>query len=152
MFPLLIAQTTNTFWTGIGIAATGWLIPILIGVLSIVAFSFLARQGKDKVQSAKQALMIVKAFLGRRLGDKAGAVIDAWLIGIKSIEDGSLSVEDGVETFVNFVVIAAQNNGVSLSEDEIAVIREALQSTLESLDIKAKPTQKAVTIMMAENV
>lgn len=143
---------SGTFWTGVGIAAAQWLIPLLIGVFSIFAFVYLSRQGKDKIRYAKQSLSLVRAFLGRRLGDKAGAVIDAWLKGIKSIEDGEFSRTDGVDQFVEFVVIAAKNNGVQLSEEEIAVIREAITDTLELLDIKAKPTQQAVTIMMAERV
>lgn len=148
---VFLAQS-STFWTGVGIAAAQWLIPLVLGILSVAAFVFLARQGKDKIYYAKQSLSIVKAFLGRRLGDKAGAVVDAWLKGIKSIEDGEFSRADGVDQFVEFVVIAAKNNGVELSVEEIAVIREAITDTLELLDVNAKPTQQAVTIMMAEKV
>jgi hypothetical protein len=147
---MMFAQS-GAFWTGVGLVAAQWLIPIVFGLLSMVVFAFLARQSKEKIYYAKQSLSLVKAFLGRRLGDKTGAVVDAWLKGIKSIEDGEFCRADGIDQFVEFVVIAAKNNGVDLSEDEIAAIREAITNTLELLDVKAKPTQQAVTIMMVES-
>jgi len=148
---MFLAQS-STFWTGLGFAAAQWLIPIAIGIASIFALSYLSKQGKDKIRYAKQSLSLVRAFLGNRLGDKAGAVIDAWLSGIKHIEDGDFTREDAVKQFVDFVIIATKNNGVTLSQDDIDIITEAIISTLEHLDVKDKPTQQAVSIMMAEKL
>jgi len=76
-------------------------------------------------------LQIIKMMLSSKLGSKADALIDIWIEGLKKIQDGEFSREDGVDQFVRYVRLAAANKGVLLTEDDVQHISQLVSSTLD---------------------
>lgn len=140
----------DKIWGAFWLLAANWLIPIGLFVVSVGAYLYLLWDGSKKVKYVRSALLMVRALIGSRLGEKAASVIDAWLSGLNSIQDGSFSVADGIDQFVKFIVIAAKNNGITLTPSDIEAIEEAVTVTLEMVDVKSKPAQQVVAMMMAE--
>jgi len=76
-------------------------------------------------------LQIIKLMLSSKLGSKADDLVDIWIEGLKKIQDGEFSRDDGVDQFVRYVRLAAANKGVTLTEDDIQHISQLVSSTLE---------------------
>jgi hypothetical protein len=76
-------------------------------------------------------LQIIKLMLSSKLGSKADDLVDIWIEGLKKIQDGEFSRDDGVDQFVRYVRLAAANKGVILTEDDIQHISQLVSSTLE---------------------
>jgi hypothetical protein len=106
-------------------------------VAGTVGLFFLA---KHKTQSglALQALIIVRAYLYARFGAKAGSLVDIWIAGIKMIQDGEFSTDDGVDQFVRYVNLGASVKNLILSETELEAIKNLAASTLKMFLNKRK--------------
>jgi hypothetical protein len=76
-------------------------------------------------------LQIIKMMLSSKLGSKSDALIDIWIEGLKKIQDGEFSRDDGVDQFVRYVRLAAANKGVLLTEDDVQHISQLVSSTLD---------------------
>lgn len=76
-------------------------------------------------------LQIIKVMLSSKLGSKADALVDIWIEGLKKIQDGEFSREDGVDQFVRYVRLAAANKGVTLTEEDVQHIASLVSSTLD---------------------
>jgi hypothetical protein len=76
-------------------------------------------------------LQIIKMMLSSKLGSKADALVDIWIEGLKKIQDGEFSREDGVDQFVRYVRLAAVNKGVLLTDDDVQHITQLVSSTLD---------------------
>lgn len=106
---------------------------LLYGIFFITvsfALYYLAKIRKGST-AALASLQIIHTVLKSRLGDKANGLIEIWIEGLKKIQDGEFSREDGIDQFVRYIKLAAVQNGISItSEDEIA-IQTLVQSTLD---------------------
>jgi len=76
-------------------------------------------------------LQIIKMMLSSKLGSKSDALVDIWIEGLKKIQDGEFSREDGVDQFVRYVRLAAVNKGVLLTDDDVQHITQLVSSTLD---------------------
>lgn len=106
---------------------------LLYGIFFITvsfALHYLAKIRKGST-AALASLQIIHTVLKARLGDKANGLIEIWIEGLKKIQDGEFSREDGIDQFVRYIKLAAAQNGIAItSEDEIA-IQTLVQSTLD---------------------
>ena len=106
---------------------------LLYGIFFITvsfALYYLAKIRKGST-AALASLQIIHTVLKSRLGDKANGLIEIWIEGLKKIQDGEFSREDGIDQFVRYIKLAAAQNGITItSEDEIA-IQTLVQSTLD---------------------
>ena len=87
---------------------------------------------------ALQALIIVRAFLYARFGARAGNLVDIWIAGVKMIQDGEFSADDGVDQFVRYVNLGAASKGITLTDTELEAIRNLAASTLKMFLNKRK--------------
>ena len=106
---------------------------LLYGIFFITvsfALYYLAKIRKGST-AALASLQIIHTVLKSRLGDKANGLIEIWIEGLKKIQDGEFSREDGIDQFVRYIKLAAAQNGITITtEDEIA-IQTLVQSTLD---------------------
>lgn len=118
---------------------------LLYGIFFIAvsfALYYLAKIRKGSAV-ALASLQIIHTVLQTRLGNKANGLIEIWIEGLKKIQDGEFSREDGIDQFVRYIKLAAAQNGISItSEDEIA-IETLVQSTL---DVFIGKSQKQITL------
>jgi hypothetical protein len=99
-------------------------------VAATVGLFFLAKH-KSQSALALQALIIVRAFLYARFGARAGNLVDIWISGVKMIQDGEFSADDGVDQFVRYINLGASTKGITLSDVELEAIRNLAASTLK---------------------
>ncbi len=119
---------------------------LLVYVIFFVVVSFtlyyLAKLKKGSA-TALATLQIIHTVLKSRLGDKASGLIEIWLDGLKKIQDGEFSREDGIDQFVRYIKLASAQNGITITaEDEIA-IQTLVQTTL---DIFIGKSQTQITL------
>lgn len=108
-----------------------------IFVAGTAGLFFLAKY-KSQSALALQALIIVRAYLYARFGAKAGNLVDIWIAGIKMIQDGEFSADDGVDQFVRYVNLGATTKGLALSDTELDAIKNLAASTLKMFLNKRK--------------
>lgn len=108
-----------------------------IFVAGTAGLFFLAKY-KSQSALALQALIIVRAYLYARFGARAGNLVDIWIAGIKMIQDGEFSADDGVDQFVRYVNLGASTKGLTLSDTELEAIRNLAASTLKMFLNKRK--------------
>lgn len=125
------------------------LIYFVIVLLAFVALYFLSKH-KSKSDIVLQALVVIRTFMFASLGSKAAELIDIWIEGIKMIQDGEFSQEDGIDQFVRYVHLAASSKGVSLSENELEAIKNLAETTLKTfMNKKKSEVQAAVKTFQA---
>ena len=76
-------------------------------------------------------LQVIKILLSAKLGSKADAIIDIWIEGLKKIQDGEFSKDDGIDQFIRFVRLGAASRGVNLSDEDVEHVRILVGSTLD---------------------
>lgn len=108
-----------------------------IFVAGTAGLFFLAKY-KSQSALALQALIIVRAYLYARFGARAGNLVDIWIAGIKMIQDGEFSADDGVDQFVRYVNLGASTKGLTLNETELDAIKNLAASTLKMFLNKRK--------------
>lgn len=101
-----------------------------IFVAGTAGLFFLAKY-KSQSALALQALIIVRAYLYARFGARAGNLVDIWIAGIKMIQDGEFSADDGVDQFVRYVNLGASTKGLTLSDTELEAIKNLASATLK---------------------
>ena len=97
-------------------------------VSSILFYLARLRSGSAVVLNT---LQIIKMMLSSKLGSKADALIDIWIEGLKKIQDGEFSRDDGVDQFVRYVRLAAASKGVTLTDEDVVHISQLVSSTLD---------------------
>lgn len=102
---------------------------IMCAVGSVVLFYL----SKLKSESAVvlNTLQVIKILLSAKLGSKADAIIDIWIEGLKKIQDGEFSKDDGIDQFIRFVRLGASSKGIALSDEDVEHIKILVGSTLE---------------------
>ena len=93
---------------------------------------------------ALDSLFVIKNLLAAQLGEKGG--LDIWIKGLQNIQDGEYSEADRIDTFVRFIKLAAANEGVILTEEDMQRIQTLVMTTLEMFVGK-----KSTTIAVAVN-
>ena len=107
---------------------------ILIYAILCVVGSFLLRYLSNlKSESAVvlNTLQVIKIILSAKLGSKADAIIDIWIEGLKKIQDGEFSKDDGIDQFIRFVRLGAASKGVNLTDEDVEHVRILVGSTLD---------------------
>lgn len=107
---------------------------ILIYAILCVVGSFLLRYLSNlKSESAVvlNTLQVIKIILSAKLGSKADAIIDIWIEGLKKIQDGEFSKDDGIDQFIRFVRLGAASKGVNLTDEDVEHVRLLVGSTLD---------------------
>lgn len=122
------------------------LIPIVIMfvVTSFVLF-LLSRSYKSESKIALDTLLVIKSVLSAKLGTKGALLVDAWVSGLQKIQDGEFSDDDKVDQFVRFLRLAAANQGVTLSDEDVNNIHTIVLSTLD-LFVGKKPETIAIAV------
>jgi hypothetical protein len=106
------------------------LVYVIFFIVVSFALYYLAKIRKGS-STALATLQIIHTVLRSRLGDKASGLIAIWIEGLKKIQDGEFSREDGIDQFVRYIKLASTQNGIVITaEDEIA-IQTLVQSTLD---------------------
>jgi|APGre2960657404_1045060.scaffolds.fasta_scaffold47395_2 hypothetical protein len=102
---------------------------ITFSIVSVALFYLAKLRSSSAV--VLNTLQIIKMMLSSKLGSKADALVDIWIEGLKKIQDGEFSREDGVDQFVRYVRLAAVNKGVLLTDDDVQHITQLVSSTLD---------------------
>ena len=100
---------------------------------------------KNERQVALSTLQIIHTVLMSKLGEKADMLISIWIEGLKKIQDGEFSDEDGVDQFVRYLRLAAKNNGIELDEADVQAISTLVLSTLQTY-IGKKPKEIDIAV------
>lgn len=100
---------------------------------------------KNERQVALSTLQIIHTVLKSKLGEKADMLISIWIEGLKKIQDGEFSDEDGVDQFVRYLRLAAKNNGIELDEADVQAISTLVLSTLQTY-IGKKPKEIDIAV------
>ena len=105
---------------------------LLYATVFIVSCSILYYLAGLKSESAVvlNTLQLIKILLSAKLGSKADMLIDIWIEGLKKIQDGEFSKEDGIDQFIRFVRLGASTKGISLTDEDVEHIRILVGSTL----------------------
>jgi hypothetical protein len=129
--------------------ATGHLLELIPFVIMLIATSFvlflLSRSYKSESKIALDTLLVIKSVLSAKLGTKGTLLVDAWVSGLQKIQDGEFSDDDKVDQFVRFLRLAAANEGVTLSDEDVNNIHTIVLSTLD-LFIGKKPETIAIAV------
>jgi hypothetical protein len=125
--------------------ATSVLPVVIVCVLTIFGLFLLSRGYKSESQVALDSLFVIKNLLASQLGEKGGLLVDIWIKGLQNIQDGEYSEADRIDTFVRFIKLAAANEGVTLTEEDLQRIQTLVITTLE-LFVGKKPTTIAVAV------
>ena len=129
--------------------ATGHLLELIPFVIMLIATSFvlflLSRSYKSESKIALDTLLVIKSVLSAKLGTKGTLLVDAWVSGLQKIQDGEFSDDDKVDQFVRFLRLAAANEGVALSDEDVNNIHTIVLSTLD-LFIGKKPETIAIAV------
>jgi hypothetical protein len=124
--------------------ASGLLLYVVIFAIGSSVLFFLSKL-KTESGVALQTLIVIKAILSRQIGSKAGDIVDIWIEGLKKIEDGEFSREDGVDQFIRFVRLGAATRGIELSELELNAVTSLVESTL-NIFIGKKPKEITMAV------
>ena len=124
--------------------ASGLLLYVVIFAIGSSVLFFLSKL-KTESGIALQTLIVIKAILSRQIGSKAGDIVDIWLEGLKKIEDGEFSREDGVDQFIRFVRLGAATRGIELSELELNAVTSLVESTL-NIFVGKKPKEITMAV------
>mgnify|MGYP003661924259 FL=1 len=124
--------------------ASGLLLYVVIFAIGSSVLFFLSKL-KTESGIALQTLIVIKAILSRQIGSKAGDIVDIWIEGLKKIEDGEFSREDGVDQFIRFVRLGAATRGIELSELELNAVTSLVESTL-NIFIGKKPKEITMAV------
>ena len=100
---------------------------------------------KNERQVALSTLQIIHTVLMSKLGEKADMLISIWIEGLKKIQDGEFSDEDGVDQFVRYLRLAAKNNGIELDEADVQAISTLVLSTLQTY-VGKKPKEIDIAV------
>ena len=100
---------------------------------------------KNERQVALSTLQIIHAVLKSKLGEKSDMLISIWIEGLKKIQDGEFSDEDGVDQFVRYLRLAAKNNGIELDEADVQAISTLVLSTLQTY-VGKKPKEIDIAV------
>ena len=100
---------------------------------------------KNERQVALSTLQIIHTVLKSKLGEKADMLISIWIEGLKKIQDGEFSDEDGVDQFVRYLRLAAKNNGIELDEADVQAISTLVLSTLQTY-VGKKPKEIDIAV------
>ena len=118
---------------------------VLICIVTIVGLFLLSRGYKSETQVALDSLFIIKNLLATQLGEKGSLLVDIWIRGLQNIQDGEYSESDKIDTFVRFIKLAAVNEGINLSEEDLQRIQSLVITSLE-LFVGKKSTTIAVAV------
>lgn len=124
--------------------ASGLLLYVVIFAIGSSVLFFLSKL-KTESGIALQTLIVIKAILSRQIGSKAGDIVDIWIEGLKKIEDGEFSREDGVDQFIRFVRLGAATRGIELSELELNAVSSLVESTL-NIFVGKKPKEITMAV------
>jgi len=124
--------------------ASGLLLYVVIFAIGSSVLFFLSKL-KTESGVALQTLIVIKAILSRQIGSKAGDIVDIWIEGLKKIEDGEFSREDGVDQFIRFVRLGAATRGIELSELELNAVTSLVESTL-NIFVGKKPKEITMAV------
>lgn len=117
---------------------------ILFFLLSSAVLYHLSKL-KNERSVALNTLQIIHTVLKSKLGDKADMLISIWIEGLKKIQDGEFSDEDGVDQFVRFLRLAAKNQGIELSEEDVQTLSTLVLTTLHTY-IGKKPKEVDIVV------
>jgi len=125
--------------------ATSVLPVVIVCILTFVGLFLLSRGYKSESQVALDSLFVIKNLLASQLGEKGRLLVDIWIKGLQNIQDGEYSEADRIDTFVRFIKLAAANEGVTLTEEDMQRIQTLVMTTLEMF-VGKKPTTIAVAV------
>jgi hypothetical protein len=125
--------------------ATSVLPVVFVCILTFVGLFLLSRGYKSESQVALDSLFVIKNLLAAQLGEKGRLLVDIWIKGLQNIQDGEYSEADRIDTFVRFIKLAAANEGVTLTEEDMQRIQTLVMTTLEMF-VGKKPTTIAVAV------
>lgn len=125
--------------------ATTVLPVVFVCILTFIGLFLLSRGYKSESQVALDSLFVIKSLLASQLGEKGGLLVDIWIKGLQNIQDGEYSKADRIDTFVRFIKLAAANEGVVLTEEDMQRIQTLVMTTLEMFFGK-KPASIAVAV------
>lgn len=125
--------------------ATSALPIVFVCILTFVGLFLLSRGYKSESQVALDSLFVIKSLLASQLGEKGGLLVDIWIKGLQNIQDGEYSKADRIDTFVRFIKLAAANEGVVLTEEDMQRIQTLVMTTLEMF-LGKKPASIAVAV------
>ena len=122
------------------------LVPVVLVLLTTMVGLFLLSRGyKSESQIALDSLFVIKNLLSANLGPKGNLLVDIWIKGLQNIQDGEYSDADKVDTFVRFIKLAAVNEGITLTDEDLQRINSLVITTLE-LFVGKKSTTIAVAV------
>lgn len=133
----------NTFWVGVWITVSPWLVAGLIAFVSVLVLKFLSIK-KVNLKYVEISLDLVKQTLKNKLGDKADAVINAWIEGLKWVEDGEFTKDEMLTEFMK-VIDAITGKTVVLTSEEEAIVKQVAGTTIDML-MANKEVVKSATI------
>lgn len=102
---------------------------VMFAVGSVVLF-YLANL-KSESAVVLNTLQVIKIVLSAKLGSKADAIIGIWIEGLKKIQDGEFSKDDGIDQFIRFVRLGASSKGVNLTDEDVEHVKVLVGSTLD---------------------
>jgi hypothetical protein len=118
---------------------------VFVCILTFIGLFLLSRGYKSESQVALDSLFVIKSLLASQLGEKGGLLVDIWIKGLQNIQDGEYSEADRIDTFVRFIKLAAANEGVILTEEDMQRIQTLVITTLEMF-VGKKPSTIAVAV------
>ena len=125
--------------------ATSVIPVVFVCILTFVGLFLLSRGYKSESQVALDSLFVIKNLLAAQLGEKGRLLVDIWIKGLQNIQDGEYSEADRIDTFVRFIKLAAANEGVTLTEEDMQRIQTLVMTTLEMF-VGKKPITIAVAV------
>ena len=121
---------------------------IVLYILLFVVGSFiLFHLAKLKTQRAYlfSTIKIIASVLGSKFGPKAEALLQIIVDGLGKIQDGDFSNDDVVDWFLRYVRLAAQQKGITLTDEDIANLNTLIATTIVPfLDKHPKQIEHAV--------
>jgi phosphotransferase system IIB component len=107
---------------------------------------------KDQRVLALTTMELIHVILKDKIGDKADIILSIWIEGLKKIQDGEFSQDDGIDQFVRFVRLIAGKNNIVFSDSEIESLRTLVATTLHIfLNKKSKEIDLVVNKFSVKN-
>ena len=105
---------------------------ILYVLLFVVGSFILFHLAKLKNQRAYlfSTIKIISSVLGSKFGSKAAGLLEIIVDGLGKIQDGDFSNDDVVEWFLRYVRLAAQQKGITLTDEDISNLHILISSTI----------------------
>lgn len=105
---------------------------ILYVLLFVVGSFILFHLAKLKNQRAYlfSTIKIISSVLGSKFGSKAAGLLEIIVDGLGKIQDGDFSNDDVVEWFLRYVRLAAQQKGITLTDEDINNLHTLISSTI----------------------